>query len=244
MENRLRRRLLAGERLAGAWQNLPGAAAAEIVGGAGLDWVMVDGEHGPWDPGDIRDRLIALDAAGADAVLRVPANVEWILKQALDLGARTVLVPMVDDAAAARAAVAACRYPPEGRRGMGAALARASRAGRIADYASRANHEVSVWVQAESGAALDALEAICAVEGVDCVFVGPADLGADLGLAPDDPALIAAIEDALRRIAAAGVAPGIFCAPELIARCEAAGARVVTLGSDVALLRAGLDGLR
>lgn len=244
MENGLRRRLLAGERLAGVWQNLAGAAAAEIVGEAGFDWVMVDGEHGPWDPGDIRDRLIGLRAAGAEAVLRVPTAADWVLKQALDLGARTVLVPMVDDVEGARAVLAACRYPPEGRRGMGAMLARASQTGRIADYAARANAEVGVWVQLESRAALADLEAICSLDGIDCAFIGPADLAADMGVSGRDPVLLDAMEDAVRRIVRAGRAAGIFCAPDLIARYERAGARVITLGADVTILRAGLGALR
>ncbi|MEM7491461.1 MAG: aldolase/citrate lyase family protein [Pseudomonadota bacterium] len=235
--NALRDRVRAGETLRGVWQNLPGPEAAELAAAAGFDWIVIDGEHGAWDPGDIRRRLIA----APEAVVRVPVGEAWVLKQALDLGARTVLVPTVEGADAARAAVAACRYPPQGVRGVGAMVARAAMYGLDPDYMTRADGTVSVWVQAESRAALDALEAICAVPGVDCVFLGPADLAADLGLATTDPALHAVLEDAVARIAATGKAPGIFAAdPE---RWMAAGARVVSLGADAMVLARGLRAL-
>ena len=235
--NALRDRLAAGHVTRGLWQNLPGPEAAELAARAGFDWILIDGEHGAWDPGDIRRRLIA----APDAILRVPAHDPWLLKQALDLGARTVLVPMVDTPEQARAAVAACRYPPEGIRGVGAAVARAGLYSLDAGYAARANAEVSVWVQAESRAALAALEAICAVPGVDCVFLGPADLAADMGTAPDDPAVHAALTDAIARIAAAGSVPGIFAADP--GRWIAEGARAVAMGSDAIVLAQGLRAL-
>ena len=235
--NDLQARLAAGEVTRGLWQNLPGPELAELAAGAGFDWICIDGEHGAWDPGDLRARLIA----APDAVLRVPVNADWILKQALDIGAKTVLVPMVDTAEAAAQAVAACRYPPQGRRGVGAMVARAALYSLDEGYGARADADVSVWVQAESRAALENLEAICAVPGVDCVFLGPADLAADMGTDPTDPAVHAALEDAIARIAAAGVPPGIFAAdPE---RWVAAGARVVSLGSDAMVLARGLRAL-
>lgn len=232
--NPLRDRLASGAVTRGLWQNLPGPEAAELARRAGFDWLVLDGEHGPWDPSDIRRRLIA----APDAVVRVPANEAWLLKQALDLGARTVLVPMVHSEAEARAAVAACRYPPDGVRGMGSAVARSGMWSLDAGYASRANAEVSVWVQAESRAALGAIEAICAVPGVDCVFLGPADLAADMGTHPGDAAVIAALEDAVARIVAAGKVAGIFAADP--ARWIARGARAVTMGSDAMVLAQGL----
>lgn len=234
----LKDRLARGDATRGLWQNLPGVEAAEIAARAGFDWIVIDGEHGAWDPSAIRAKLIA----APDAVVRVPVGEAWVIKQALDLGARTVLVPMVDDAEAARAAVAAARYPPEGVRGVGAMVARAGGWGADPGYLDRANREVSVWIQAESRAALADLEAICAVPGVDCVFLGPADLAWDMGLRPDHPEVIAALEDAVGRIAAAGLSPGIFAAdPE---HWIEAGARVVALGSDVMVLTAGLAALR
>ena len=235
--NDLRQKLARGEVTRGLWQNLPGPEAAELAAHAGFDWLVLDGEHGAWDVADLRARLIA----APDAVVRVPALETWILKQALDIGARTVLVPMVDTPEQARSAVAACRYPPEGVRGMGAFVARAAMYGLDPGYVARANAEVSVWVQAESRAALDNLEAICAVPGVDCVFLGPADLAADMGTDATDPQVHAALTDAIARIAATGTPPGIFAAdPE---RWIAAGARVVSLGSDAMVLASGLRAL-
>ncbi|MEM9798550.1 MAG: aldolase/citrate lyase family protein [Pseudomonadota bacterium] len=227
----------AGRVQRGLWQNLPGPEVAELAARAGFDWLMLDGEHGAWDPADLRRKLIAAPNAG----LRVPANEDWLIKQALDLGARILLVPMVDDAEAARRAVSACRYPPAGVRGVGAAVARAGMYGLDPGYMNRANQEISVWVQAESRAALANLEAICAVEGVDCVFLGPADLAADMGTDPSDPAVHSALEDAIARIRAAGSVPGIFAAdPE---RWSAAGAGIVCLGSDAMVLAGALRGL-
>lgn len=235
--NALKARLATGAVTRGIWQNLPGPEVAELAAAAGFDWICIDGEHGAWDVGDIRARLIA----APEAVLRVPANEDWLLKQALDLGAKTVLVPMVDTVAQAGQAVAACRYPPDGVRGMGAFVARAAMYSLDPAYIARANSDISVWVQAESRAALDNLEAICAVPGVDCVFLGPADLAADMGTGASDPRVLAALEDAITRIAATGIAPGIFAAdPD---RWIAAGARVVSMGSDAMVLAQGLRGL-
>ncbi|UWQ16224.1 HpcH/HpaI aldolase/citrate lyase family protein [Jannaschia sp. M317] len=232
--NALQDALRSGRALRGLWQNLPGPEAAEIAANAGFDFLVIDGEHGPWDPTDIRHRLIA----APDAVVRVPVNEDWLLKQALDLGARTVLIPMVETAEAAAKAVRACRYPPDGVRGVGAMVARAGGWGRDTGYLDRANAEVSVWVQAESRAALENLEDICAVPGVDCVFLGPADLAWDMGLRPDAPEVMDALADAVTRIAAAGLAPGIFAAdPE---GWLAKGARAVSMGSDGSVLARGL----
>ncbi|GIT92381.1 2,4-dihydroxyhept-2-ene-1,7-dioic acid aldolase [Jannaschia pagri] len=235
--NALKDRLLAQHTLWGIWQNLPGPEAAEIARNADFDWLVIDGEHGAWDPSDIRARLIA----APEAVVRVPVAEDWVIKQTLDLGAKTVLIPMVNTPEQATAAVAACRYPPEGRRGVGAMVARAGRWGRDADYLERANGEVSVWVQAESRLALENLEAICAVPGVDCVFLGPADLAWDMGTRPDAPEVIALLEQAIERIAATGTAPGIFGAEPH--RWQGAGARVICLGSDAMVLTAGLAAL-
>jgi 4-hydroxy-2-oxoheptanedioate aldolase len=234
----LKARLARGDVTRGIWQSLPGPDAAEIAAGAGFDWIVLDGEHGTWDPSELRLKLIA----APDAVLRVPVNETWIIKQALDIGARTLLVPMVDDAEQAAAAVAAARYPPAGVRGVSPMTVRASGWGADPDYAEKANEITSVWVQAESVTALSNLEAICAVPGVDCVFLGPADLAWGMGLRPHHPDVLAALEDAIARIDACGTVPGIFAAdPE---RWVEAGARVVSLGSDATILTAGLAALR
>ncbi|PWJ18047.1 HpcH/HpaI aldolase family protein [Jannaschia seohaensis] len=236
--NMLKDRLARGEVTRGLWQNLPGPEAAEIAARAGFDWIVLDGEHGPWDPVGLRLKLIA----APEGVVRIPALEDWIVKQALDLGARTLLVPMVDTAEQARAAVAAARYPPEGRRGVGAMVARAGRWGADPGYLDRANDEVSIWVQAESRMALENLEEICATPGVDCVFIGPADLAWDMGLRPDAPEFQSILAEAIARIAGCDTPPGIFAAQPQ--RWIEAGARVVCLGSDAMVLTSGLAALR
>jgi len=169
-----------------------------------------------------------------------------VLKQALDLGAQTVLVPMVNSATQAAQAVRACRYPPAGVRGMGAMVARAGAYGATDGYPASANDQICVLVQAESRAALDDLEAITAVDGVDGVFIGPADLGADMGFRDDlaHPDLWAAIDSAVVTIRKGGKAAGIIVAgAEAEARMLAQGVTFLGCGSDVALLQTGLAAL-
>ena len=245
-KNHLKAALAQNETQIGLWLNLGSGAAAETAAGAGFDWCLVDGEHGPYDIAAIRDQLIAIERHGCASVVRVPANEEWMIKQVLDLGAQSLLVPMVDTADQARAAARAALYPPEGVRGMGAAVARASGYNAIADYVGTANGEICVMVQAESRAALDNLDAIAATEGVDVVFIGPADLSADMGYPgrPDAPEVVAAIEDAIARIRAAGKVAGIITFdPAEIARYRDLGVGVLGVGGDVTVLGAALRGL-
>jgi len=243
--NTLKRAMAEGRLLRGLWLALGSETLTEIAGHAGFDWCLVDGEHAPFDPALIRRQIIALENTGTPAMVRVPANEEWILKQVLDVGAQTVMVPMVNSAEEARAAVRACRYPPEGIRGDGGYTMRASGYGAVPGYASSANAEICIIVQAETRAALDNLAEIAAVDGVDCVLFGPADLAADLGYR-DDPTA-PAFWDEVRRgigvIRAAGKAAGIFAPPERNAEMVAAGVTVLSLGSDAALATATLGAL-
>jgi len=244
--NALKAALSQGRAMRGLWLNLPCVVTAEMAGRAGFDWCLVDGEHGPWDPVGIRAQLVALAATGTNAVVRVPVGDDWVLKQALDLGAQTVLVPMVNSATQAAQAVRACRYPPAGVRGMGAMVARAGAYGATDGYPASANDQICVLVQAESRAALDDLEAITAVDGVDGVFIGPADLGADMGFRDDlaHPDLWAAIDSAVVTIRKGGKAAGIIVAgAEAEARMLAQGVTFLGCGSDVALLQTGLAAL-
>lgn len=244
--NTLKAALARGEVQRGVWLNLPGALTAEMAGHAGFDWCLIDGEHGPWDPSAVREQLIALAATPAASLVRVPVAEEWVLKQALDLGAQTVLVPMVNSAAEALRVVRACRYPPEGTRGMGAAVARAGMFGMTRDYPATANDQICVLVQAESRAALEDLEAITAVDGVDGVFIGPADLGADLGYRDDlgNAELWRLIEGAIATIRAGGKAAGIIVSgAEMEARMIAAGVNLLGCGGDAGVLQAGLSAL-
>lgn len=236
--NTFKKRLQAGETLFGCWLSLAEAAPAEIMGTAGFDWLVIDGEHAPNDIRSIRDQLIALSASASDTIVRVPVGETWIIKQVLDAGVQTVLVPMVESAEQAREMVRACTYPPNGTRGVGAASTRASRFSAIPDYVQTANEQISLIVQVENRAGMAALDDILAVDGIDCVFIGPADLAADMGHAGDSsaPEVHDAIIDALGRIAAAGKAPGIMSLGDVTQTYIDAGARFVAVGIDVLVL--------
>lgn len=234
------KRALAQKQLQiGLWLGLANAYTTEICAGAGFDWLLIDGEHAPNDLNTILAQLQAIAGYPAShAIARVPVGHGHVgtalIKQYLDLGVQTILVPMVDTAEQARAVVQATRYPPQGIRGM--AGARASRWGRVADYGHQANEQICVLVQAETQTALDNLDAIAAVEGVDGVFIGPADLSASMGHIgeQDHPRVRAAIEDAFVRILRAGKAPGILMADDALAR------RYIALGG--VFVAVGLDG--
>ncbi len=237
------KRALAQKQLQiGLWLGLASPYTTEICAGAGFDWLLIDGEHAPNDLNSILAQLQAIAGYPAShAIARVPVGHGHVgtalIKQYLDLGVQTILVPMVDTAEQARAVVQAARYPPQGIRGM--AGARASRWGRIADYALHANEQICVLVQAETRTALDNLDAIAAVDGVDGVFIGPADLSASLGHVgqPDQRQVRDAIENAFERIARAGKASGILMTDEALARHYIGlGGLFVAVGLDSALL--------
>jgi len=178
-----RDRLAAASRpLVGGWVCSGSPLVAEIMAGSGLDWLLVDMEHGPNTLDSVLAQLQAVDGSGATPMVRVPIGDTVTIKQVLDLGAQNILVPMVSSADEARAVVAATRYPPRGRRGVGSALARSARWNRVEDYLTTADASVSVFVQIENADGVDAAAEIAAVEGIDGVFVGPSDLAASLGL--------------------------------------------------------------
>lgn len=233
-KNTLKARLKAGETTRGIWLNLQSDAVTEIAGHSGADWCVVDGEHAPFDPVTLQRQLRILEGTPANAAIRVPDDQTWMLKQVLDIGARTVIVPMVDTPDQAEAIVQACRYPPHGIRGMGPAVARVSGYGRLSDYASNANDEICIIVQAETGTALDNIEAIATVDGIDGIFIGPADMAANLGTGPK--AVADAIDDAIRRIAATGLTAGILTTPDQRAHYEAQGTRMTGIASDARLM--------
>src|SRR3954469_12739914 len=178
--NTFKHALAAGKPQIGLWSSLSSNYSVELIAGAGFDWLLLDMEH---SPNDLESLLAQLQAAAPYAthpVVRVPWNDMVTIKRVLDVGAQTLLVPYVSTADEARAAFSFTRYPPKGVRGV-AGTTRATRFGRIKDYARRAHEEICLLVQVETQAALDNIEAICAVEGVDGVFVGPADLHASMG---------------------------------------------------------------
>jgi 4-hydroxy-2-oxoheptanedioate aldolase len=223
----------------GLWLGLADATCAELCATAGFDWLVVDGEHAP---NDLRSTLAALQAVApypTHPVVRLPRADDALIKQVLEIGATTLLVPMVEDPDAAGAIVRAMRYPPRGIRGVGAGLARSSRWNAIPDYVQHADEGLALVVQVETVGALSRLESIAAVDGVDGVLIGPSDLAASMGLLgqPAHPDVRAAIEDAIVRIRAAGKAPGVLATDEAFARrCIALGAKLVAVGIDATLL--------
>ncbi|CAM2138475.1 4-hydroxy-2-oxoheptanedioate aldolase [Paraburkholderia tropica] len=223
----------------GLWAALADAYVTELLATTGFDWLLIDGEHAP---NDLRSTLAQLQAVAPYAthpIVRPVRNDNALIKQLLDIGAQTLLVPMIENADEARAAVAATRYPPHGVRGVGSALARASRWNGAADYLRGAAEQLCVLVQAETAHALAQLDDIAAVEGVDGVFFGPVDLSASMGLLgqPGAPAVRAAIVEGLRAVRARGKAAGVLAADHAIAReYLEAGATFVAVGSDVSLL--------
>ncbi|MBD3678064.1 MAG: HpcH/HpaI aldolase/citrate lyase family protein [Rhodobacteraceae bacterium] len=234
--NEMKQRLAAGEMQIGLWIGFTHPTVAEITASAGYDFCLIDGEHGPNDVQTILAQLQAMAGGSATPVVRVPIFEEWILKQVLDLGAQSVLIPMIDTPEAARAAVAATRYAPEGRRGLGSALARASGYNAIADYATTANREICVMVQAETREALDNIEEIAGTDGVDVVFIGPADLSADMGYLgnSDHPEVKAAIEEAIAKIRAAGKSAGIITLdPNALIYYKDIGVNFLAVGADI-----------
>ena len=226
----------------GLWVGLADHYTTEICAGAGFDWLLLDGEHSPNDLRTLLQQAQVVAAyPGSHAIARVPMGHghagEMLLKQYLDLGIQTLLVPMVDTAEQAQAIVRGMRYPPDGIRGMGGA--RASRWGRYPNYAKEANDQVCLLVQAESQLAVDNIEAIAAVDGVHGIFIGPADLSASLGYPGNagHPEAQAAIDQAITRIVKTGKAAGILTPDETLARHYLAlGATFVAVGLDNNLL--------
>lgn len=231
--------LARGERQIGLWLSLGQPYCAELCATAGFQWLLIDGEHAPNDLHSTLAQLQAVAPYGAHPVARVVQGEPALIKQMLDIGVQTLLVPMVDTPEQAAAMVAATRYPPQGIRGVGAAVARASRWAARPDYLDVANDEVCLLVQAETVTALSQLDAICAVDGVDGVFIGPADLAASMGHRgrPGHPEVQAAIEQAIGTIAASGKAAGTLTGDLALARRYLAlGARFVAVGIDATLL--------
>jgi 2-keto-3-deoxy-L-rhamnonate aldolase RhmA len=222
----------------GTWIMSGSPVVAEAVGHAGFDWAVLDMEHSALEVAGVVSMLQALSATKMVPIVRVPWNDAVVVKRVLDAGALTVLFPFVQSADEARAAVAATRYPPDGVRGL-AGLSRAARFGTDVDYVRLANQKVGVVVQLESRRALENLEAIAGVPGVDALFVGPADLSADMGHGGHTvhPKVMEAMGDAARRAAAVGKPIGTLgLAPPQVAQYRALGFDFIALSSDLGLL--------
>ncbi len=232
----------------GLWVGLADATAAEALAVTGYDWLLIDGEHAPNDPRSVLQQLRAVAPYASHPVVRPVQGDVALVKQYLDIGAQTLLVPMIDTPEQAALMVRAMRYPPEGIRGMGAALARASRWNQVEDYANQANDQMCLLVQAETVQAMDNLKAIAEVDGVDGVFFGPADLSASMGYRGQaaHPNVQAAILGGIATVRAAGKAAGVLSAdPAAARRYLDAGCAFVAVGVDTTLLvRAAADLLR
>jgi 4-hydroxy-2-oxoheptanedioate aldolase len=222
----------------GLWMNLVSPIAAEALSGTGFDWLLIDGEHGP---NDIPTILAQVQAIGSrtSVVVRPPVGEVRMIKQLLDLGVQTILVPMIESADHAAQMVKAMHYPPVGMRGVGATIARASDYGRITDYITTANDQTCLILQIESRAGLAALPEILKLDGVDGVFIGPADLAADMGYPGNAaaPEVQATIDSTLAAIIASGKSAGILTFDAKAAqRYAAMGVTFLGIGSDVAVL--------
>ena len=236
--NTFKRALKIGKRQIGLWCSLANHYTTEIVAGAGFDWLLLDTEH---SPNELDMVLLQLQVAApypTHPVVRVPWNDMVTIKRYLDIGAQTLLIPYVQTAEEARNAVAYTRYPVDGMRGV-AGTTRANRFGRIKDYAKRAHEEICVLVQIETQTGLDNLESIAAVDGIDGVFIGPADLHASLGLIGEtaNPRVKLIIDEGIRRIRKLGKAAGILTAVEADAKhWLELGAQFVAVGADAIIL--------
>ncbi|OAP38860.1 2-keto-3-deoxy-L-rhamnonate aldolase [Sinorhizobium glycinis] len=231
----------------GLWVALASPYAAEVVAGSGYDWLLIDGEHAPNDLPLLAAQYRAIAGRGSHPIVRLPVGDTALIKQVLDTGVQTLLIPMVDTVEQARQLVRAVRYPPHGIRGVGAALGRATNFGRITDYLQNANDEICLILQIESRAGLAAIDEIAALEGVDGLFIGPSDLAADMGHLgnPAHPEVRAAIVDGFARIEKAGKARGILTLDPVQAHdYRDLGADFLAIGTDVTLLVSATERLR
>ncbi len=237
--NPLKKSLNGGNTTFGCWLGLADPIAAEILGMAGFDWLLLDGEHAAFDMRALTTQLQILEASPTTPVVRVPVADTRIMKQVLDAGATNILVPMVESAEEARQMVRAITYPPHGDRGVGYSVTRAGGFGSVEDYGPTADAQICLMVQVENRKGLAALDDILKIEGIDGVFIGPADLAADLGHMGDlmHPEVKQTIVETTARIAAAGKIAG-FMSPndEMTNATLEAGARFVGVGSDLLML--------
>jgi 2-dehydro-3-deoxyglucarate aldolase len=244
MTNEFRSRLKRGDKLLGTMVTLASGASAEVLASLGFDWLFVDGEHGPLEARELTEILQAVGDKTA-CIVRVPAAAEVPIKRALDLGAHGIIVPQVNTAEQAADVVRWARYAPEGSRGVG--LARAHGYGlKFREYLSAANREIAVVVQAEHVRAVDNIDAIVRVPGVDAVLLGPYDLSASLGKLGkiDDPAVVAAIDRVTEACKTAGMPLGYFGVTAAAVRPYVArGYTLLVAGVDTLYLASGASAL-
>ncbi len=228
----------------GLWQALASPYSAEICAGSGFDFLVFDGEHAPNTLPSILQQLQAVAPYPIEALVRLADDNRTGIKHYLDIGARSLLVPMIESVEQAQAIVAATRYPPEGTRGVGAGLARVSRWNRIPDYLHKAADEICLVLQVESRAGLAIIDQLASLDGVDAIFVGPADLAADMGYLgqPAHPDVHAAVTDAIKSIVAGGCAAGVMTLDrDMALKYKKAGASMLAVTTDIALLARGAE---
>jgi 2-dehydro-3-deoxy-L-rhamnonate aldolase len=244
MKNPFKAALQRGETQIGLWLSSTTSYMAEIAATSGYDWLLIDAEHAPNTAQTIYQQLQAIAPYESHPIVRPIEGTRANIKQLLDMGAQTLLIPMVDTAEQAQDIVQSMRYPPEGQRGVGAGVARAARWGRVSEYMKHVNDSLCLLVQVESKTALQNLDDILAVDGIDGVFIGPADLSASLGY-PDNanhPEVQAIIEKTIKQILAAGKAAGFLAVdPKMAEKCLAWGASFVAVGVDTMLYTDALD---
>lgn len=242
--NEFKQALKAGKPQIGIWSSLCSPISAEVLADAGFDWVLLDTEHSPNELPVVQNQLDALLAGRTEGIVRPAWNDTVLIKRYLDVGARTLLLPYVQNPEEAKRAVAATRYPPQGVRGV-SGCTRANRYGRIKDYFKRVHYELCVLVQVETMSAMQHIEAIAAIDGVDGIFIGPNDLAADMGHLGNwqHPEVWKVMEDAAKRIRKAGKAPGILVGEADGQRCLDMGYLFVAVGSDLVMLARGSEAL-
>lgn len=243
--NAFKAALRAGRAQLGIWNTVPGPIVVEILAETGFDCVVIDTEHSLTDVPDVLAMLQALAAYPVAHAVRPAANDPVLIKRLLDIGAQTLIIPYVQTAAEAEATVRAMRYGPAGFRGVSGAT-RASRYGAVANYIQNAEAELCLIVQVETAEALTQIEAIAAVDGVDMIFIGPSDLAASMGYPGQlgHPQVKAAIEDAIRRITAAGKPAAVLTTDAAFARrCMELGSLFTVVGVDTSILTQGAKGI-
>jgi len=243
--NALKQNLAALKPQVGIWNSLCSNIVADVLAGAGFDWALIDMEHAPNDLMSVLGQLQAYEAGTTTPVVRPPWNDVVVIKRVLDLGVQSLLIPMVQSADEARQAVAASRYAPAGVRGVGLS-SRASRYGSVKDYMGSVHSELCVLIQVETSQALDRVEEIVAVEGVDGVFFGPADISADLGVPGQlrHESVTSAVTEGVRKVRAAGKPAGILTGDlDMIDYWLETGCLFVACGSDTGLLSRGAEKL-
>jgi 4-hydroxy-2-oxoheptanedioate aldolase len=238
-KNKFKADLNEGKTSYGIWNGIVDTYAAEIVAGAGFDWVLIDGEHAPFDLRSIIVQAQAIAGHGVPVLVRPPEGNPVLIKQLLDGGIQTLLIPMVETAEQAALMVKAMQYPPAGIRGVGTALARAAQWNRVNDYFKHADAEMCLILQVESVRGYENLDAICQVEGVDGVFIGPADLAASMGYLgqPMHPEVVEKVEKGLALIRKYDKTAGVLALnPTIIKQYEAKGANMIGVAIDTILL--------